>query len=186
MNDLVDKLISNPQSLSALAAVLSAATAVIALFVTIRVARAHKRNLQDSMIRFVLDLMEKTREKRNLIRSYIQNNPRPGNYDSMPGDVVEACDNVSRAFDLIGYLDRTGRVDVRFIDALYSCPFVELYESVLKYHVKDQVQKRSTPTHFWELREFYKRVEHVGHWHPANNDSRDWPRNARKWHWRRY
>jgi hypothetical protein len=174
-DEMLEELLKNP---AAIAAACSAIAAFLSVVVATMNAHAARQNVRDQMIRYATELLEKTREDRRKVRQW-----RPPNDGSnMPEDIRRSCEKVARVFDIIGFLDRTKKLDRSFIDSFYSGSFVDLYEGVLGSYIESERRERS-PRHFWEAVNFYERVRYVNRWHPANTGSRNWPRNARKFHW---
>jgi hypothetical protein len=180
MIDWISQEFGAPAQASALVAVFSALVAVVSAAFALANARTARLNVRDQMLRYSIDLAERTRTERAVLRDWSPITGAP-----MPERVREACDKVARTFDIIAFLDRTRTIDRQFVDSFYSGAFIDLWNKALRSYVAEMQAQRS-PRHFWELQRFYDRVRYVNDWHPANTRRKDWPKNPRKFHWRRF
>ena len=174
----------DPVTISALAAIASALAALASVALTIII--IWYTHTQTSIQKKVSDVqafysvaqrMEQIRGDRQIVRDYV----KKGEIQiPPPDDVQKAADHICREFDILGLLDRTGFIDSRLVDLFYSVPFVLLYNDILGSYVEYlRKPERRGPTHFWELVQFYDRVQNVPGNHPSFSGAADWPINPR-------
>lgn len=144
--------------------------------------RISRRDVNQTSINCAIELMEATRKDRHIL--YATKNfwkPFSGNTEKLlpewTGEELEAADNVSRAFDILGILDSTGNIDSKFVDRFYAIPAIELWD-ICKDFVSEERKKRGVQ-HLWEFEQLAKRVENVNLNHPAVTGNKKWPRNPR-------
>lgn len=145
--------------------------------------KAQQKIVKLQIFHMVVERMENTRAYRQTLRDYVKKSKREHEKAlfPLPEEVREAADNVSREFDYLGLLDRTGMVDSRLVDSFYSVPFVFLYKDLLNQYVSElRKPENRGPTHFWELVQFYNRVKNVPNNHPGLSGNLDWPKDTRQ------
>jgi hypothetical protein len=122
----------------------------------------------------LLDRMEQTRKDRAAVRGFIKAKRPVQQLTKVERDSVDA---VCRAFDILGYFDHQGMIDPTFVDHFYAIPLKELYDDYLEGYLDELRQNDRDKSHFWELVQLRKRVEHVRH--PADQDLANWPARSR-------
>lgn len=140
---------------------------------------SRKREFDTESFLRVTDFMEQTRQARSLVRGLIKGNRT---WETLDRETeLPVVDDLCRAFDRLGMLDRLQLIDTRLVDFFYSVPFVELYSQYLRNYVADlRSDEKRGPTHFWELVQFYDRVQHVPEGHPAKTGDPKWPDDPRR------
>jgi len=169
--------------------VIAVATAVyvfltaLVVYLMFRQTRAQKEAVKFQRFHMLAIRMEDVREQRHAVRDYVrESKSQQGKVVfPLPDEVRNSTDKVCREFDYMGLLDRTEIVDSRLIDSFYAVPFALLYEDILGEYVAElRKPDNRSPTHFWELVQFYERIKSVPKNHPGLSGKVDWPKDARR------
>jgi len=133
-------------------------------------------NDRDGFLR-LLEIMEASRQDREFVRDCRNQHRKPVDLNK---DEIDRVDRVCRTFDILGLFDRQHLINSHLVDEFYAPPFIELYKTYLKDYVEDlrQENKRGK-THYWELVQFYERVESVISNHPGLTGASNWPDDSR-------
>jgi hypothetical protein len=143
---------------------LSAALVIITLLytlVTFLNLRAMEREHDRSGMLELFSFMEKFRDDREMVRSYVRDGR---SWENVYPPQVLAIDRLCRSYEILGFIHRRKLVKPELIDEMYSTAFVPLYDEFLKDYVdyKRRPDQRGT-THFYELTQFYERVKEKDH-----------------------
>ena len=143
---------------------LSAALVIITLLytmVTFLNLRALEREHDRSGMLELFQFMEKFRDDRERVRSYVRDGT---GWENVEPPQVLAIDRLCRSYEILGFIHRRELIKPELIDEMYSAAFVPLYDEFLKDYVeyKRRPDQRGT-SHFYELTEFYQRVKDKEH-----------------------
>jgi hypothetical protein len=168
-----------PDWITAVSAAGALVTALVALYAAWKMngiakeqSRSAKQALEVQTFFQVFEFMERVREQRAEIRALSKVTNRDADQQRK---LNEAMDQVCRAFDALGLLDRKKLIREDLVDQFYASPLVILWD---EHGVGDYVELLRTngrgATHFWELVKFYERVKRVPVNHPGRHAEADW------------
>jgi hypothetical protein len=152
---------------AAIAAGFAAVAAFISAFAAMTQSAVARRDLRVRSFIDAVELMEPSREARKQLRTYMRAHPGA----TVPTHLEARADEVCRAYDVLGFLDRKRMVDHGLVEEFYAIRLRTLWPLLGPYVALIQTKEAGGETHFWELTQFADRVKDVSH--PALRKSPD-------------
>ena len=150
------------------------ATAAAVLY-TRRTLKAMREENDRQAFLMIVGIMEKVRENRIDMREWIE---AKRSVITLDPDQKHEAEQLCRAYDTLGLLDRLHLVERTVVDEFYSSAFDDLYEGFIRDYLATEHRERHR-TAYWEVRELYKRTKLVRENHPAIT-GKAWPKNPRE------
>ena len=160
---------------SILISLMSAAVAIIALFVGILRNRWMAKQLRLSSIPSIITWLEGVRPDRKVL---YQARREGRDFTKWTDAEKRAAYRVTRKLDILGLLESLGYLDTRLVDRFYAIPTAEMWEMTNNWLVSEREIRG--PQHLWEFEQLAKRVRCVKCNHPAILGTKKWKRNPRR------